>query len=199
MSAKPVARAAQARSRAVTLASAGPTPAPERRGSGGAPSLQAEWALRPGPHPSQHRKQWAERRGGGSRTMPGRAGNLGAQREPAASPPEAACRHLQPGRMINPAVAPAATAPPPASSPGGSRVAVNPRRANRAGAPSGAGSALRAAGRAGRAERTWRRRRATRAAGSAGRAGHGPGRRRAAERGARCSPTGLPQLRRAFG
>lgn len=62
--------------------------------------------------------------------MPGRAGNLGALREPAASPPEAACRHLQPGRLSDAAVAPAAataTAPPPASSPGGSRAAVNPR------------------------------------------------------------------------
>lgn len=120
--------------------------------------------------------------------MPGRAGNLRALRGPAASPPEAACRHPQPGRMSNAAAAPAATAPPPASSPGGSRASVIPRRANGAGAPSGAGRALGAAGRAGRAERAWGRRRATRAAGRAGRAGHGPGRRRAAERGARCSP-----------
>lgn len=67
--------------------------------------------------------------------MPGRAGNLGALRGPAASPPEAACRHLQPGRLSDAAVAPAAaaaaTAPPPASSPGGSRAAVNPRSCER--------------------------------------------------------------------
>lgn len=156
VSAKPVARAAQGPAAGGDCGVRRANPGSGRRGSGGALSLREEWAPSPGPHPSQHRKLWAERRGGGSRTMPGRAGNLGALRGPAASPPEAACRHLQPGRVSDDAAAPAATAPPPASSPGGSRAAVNPRRANGAGAPSGAGSALRAAGRAGRAERAWR-------------------------------------------
>lgn len=115
--------------------------------------------------------------------MPGRAGNLGAPRGPAAFPPEAACRRAQPDRVRDTAAASAATSPP-----GGSRASVNPRRANGAGAGRSAGRALRATGRAGRQERVWRRRRAPRAAGHAGRAGRGPGRRRAAERVAWCSP-----------
>lgn len=129
MSAKPVVPGAQARPRAVTVASAGPTPAPE----GAGPGVRRRFRLSglgaqvrtPPSTANGGRRDAAEDRGqcpAGPATSARCAG-------PSASPPEAACRHLQPGRVSDAAAAPAATAPPPASSPGGSRAAVNPRRA----------------------------------------------------------------------